>query len=397
MFVMILSMLFAAATAVVDPATYVGNVYGAVVDPSGAPLPNATVLLVDHERAIRTATTDRDGKFLINNVPAPFDGRDYTVVCGDSSVTAHVLPGASMALEVNFTAGDVTWRYRHEQQPLTPGSPTLSPQAGRGLKTLNYTRTIFATREGLVGGTTANGHVIVPNDRFAALPSRRALSTNFGHEREVRVTYRDKITVIPVWDVGPWNTHDDYWNPTIIRETFKDLPRGTPEAEAAVFSGYNGGFDERGRKVITPAGIDLADGTFQIDLAMTANDRVVVEYLWLDQEGPTTIAVNASPASTTFVVDAQISDVATGNSPLQAAEMFVDSIGENGSGFPLNATDGAFDSPVENVRGVIDSLPPGIHVIYVHGRDAYGNWGAVMSSSITVAGNAPRRRSVRHS
>ena len=33
------------------------------------------------------------------------------------------------------------------------------------------TVTVWATREGLVGGTTANGHVIVEHDRFVALPS----------------------------------------------------------------------------------------------------------------------------------------------------------------------------------------------------------------------------------
>jgi len=32
---------------------------------------------------------------------------------------------------------------------------------------------VFATREGLVGGTTANGHVITDRDLFVALPSRR--------------------------------------------------------------------------------------------------------------------------------------------------------------------------------------------------------------------------------
>ncbi|MEJ7698379.1 MAG: hypothetical protein WKF71_01845 [Pyrinomonadaceae bacterium] len=54
---------------------------------------------------------------------------------------------------------------------------TLQAQAAASL-----TYTIFATREGLVGGTTANGHIIKTNDRFVALPSRRALSSNGGTE-----------------------------------------------------------------------------------------------------------------------------------------------------------------------------------------------------------------------
>ena len=66
----------------------------------------------------------------------------------------------------------------------------------------------------------------------------------------------------PVWDVGPWNTKDDYWNPSATREMWKDLPQGKPEAQAAYQNGYNGGKDQFGRTVANPAGIDLADGVF---------------------------------------------------------------------------------------------------------------------------------------
>jgi hypothetical protein len=141
---------------------------------------------------------------------------------------------------------------------------------------------VFATREGLVGGTTANGHVIKTNDRFAALPSRRALASNGGSEYQVRICYpvNGRCTTTSVWDVGPWNTKDDYWNPSTIREMWKNLPRGKPEAQAAYLEGYNGGLDQFGRRVANPAGIDLADGTFWLDLGMSNNDWVNVTYLW---------------------------------------------------------------------------------------------------------------------
>ena len=72
---------------------------------------------------------------------------------------------------------------------------------------------IFATREGLVGGTTANGHVITPHDRFVALPSRRALSPNGSSDYSVRICAPNgRCAFAPVWDVGPWNIKDDYWN-----------------------------------------------------------------------------------------------------------------------------------------------------------------------------------------
>jgi hypothetical protein len=84
----------------------------------------------------------------------------------------------------------------------------------------------------------------------------------------------------PVWDVGPWNTKDDYWNPSATREMWKDLPQGKPEAQAAYQDGYNGGKDQFGRTVANPAGIDLADGTFWDGLKLTDNAWVTVTYQW---------------------------------------------------------------------------------------------------------------------
>jgi hypothetical protein len=142
---------------------------------------------------------------------------------------------------------------------------------------------VFATREGLVGGTTANGHVIVENDRFVALPSRRALNPDDQtYDYKVRVCNprNDRCVEAPVWDVGPWNTRDDYWNPASVREMWRDLPQGKPEATAAYYQDYNNGLDESGREVANPAGIDLADGTWA-DLQMTENDFVDVTYLWM--------------------------------------------------------------------------------------------------------------------
>ncbi|MFJ8077217.1 hypothetical protein ACIQ7Q_25625 [Streptomyces sp. NPDC096176] len=142
-----------------------------------------------------------------------------------------------------------------------------------------YTARVFATREGLVGHTTANGHVIRPDDHFVALPSRRGLSPKGSDEYSVRVCGPARCETAPVWDVGPWNTHDDHWNPSSVRETFKDLPRGMPEAQAAYEDGYNGGHDGFGREVLNPAGIDLADGTFY-GVGLDDNGWVTVTYLW---------------------------------------------------------------------------------------------------------------------
>ncbi|MHB8645654.1 MAG: hypothetical protein ACYDAR_07685, partial [Thermomicrobiales bacterium] len=43
---------------------------------------------------------------------------------------------------------------------------------------------VYATREGLVGGTTSSGHVITPSDHFVALPSFKALN------KTVKIAYK---------------------------------------------------------------------------------------------------------------------------------------------------------------------------------------------------------------
>ena len=147
---------------------------------------------------------------------------------------------------------------------------------------------VYATREGLVGGTTANGHVIRDRDHFAALPSRRGLSGRDSGDLTVRVCATNgRCEWAPVWDVGPWNTNDDYWNDD--REMWPDLPVGKPQAQAAFEDDYNGGADQFGRQVSSPAAIDLADGTFWDGLRLTGSSWVTVQFLWTG-DGPTGVA-----------------------------------------------------------------------------------------------------------
>jgi hypothetical protein len=72
-----------------------------------------------------------------------------------------------------------------------------------------------------------------------------------------------------------------------------------------------------------------------------------------------------------------LSDVESGNSNIAGAEYFIDSPGSSGTGIAMSAEDGSFDSPVETGIITIDpfSLSRGYHRLYVHARDAEGNWG----------------------
>ncbi|WP_329051047.1 hypothetical protein OG738_03145 [Amycolatopsis sp. NBC_01488] len=184
------------------------------------------------------------------------------------------------------------------------------PQVNALAATAALTYKVYATREGLVGEKTANGHIIASRDHFVALPSGRGLAPKGTGDYSVRVCKTDnsRCEYAPVWDVGPWNTKDDYWNPASVRAEYKDLPQGQPEAYAAYHNGYNGGKDDLGYKVGNPAGIDLGDGVFYDGLAMSDNGNVNVTYLWTGS-GPTGVVSTAgdpmnvrATASTTAAV-----------------------------------------------------------------------------------------------
>ncbi|MEU4764955.1 hypothetical protein AB0H12_17025 [Actinosynnema sp. NPDC023794] len=240
--------------------------------------------------------------------PRTFDAPVNAVA---ATVKSSVPAGAEVAVDVRGAVGDEQWTEWVEARPDAPAvlptsvtavqvrlaltaekaSPEVSqvdlrafttvaaPEVGAQAAGLSYR--VYATREGLVGGTTANGHVIVSRDHFVALPSRRGLSAKGTGTYSVRVCASNgRCEWAPVWDVGPWNTKDDYWNPSATREMWKDLPQGKPEAQAAYQDGYNGGKDQFGRTVANPAGIDLADGTFWDGLKLTDNAWVTVTYQW---------------------------------------------------------------------------------------------------------------------
>lgn len=147
----------------------------------------------------------------------------------------------------------------------------------------NPTVRLWATREGLVGRTTASGHLIVPNDQFAALPSRSALN------KTVSIAYRGHTTTVPILDVGPWNKDDAWWESGTARGQFPDLPRFVPEAWAAYEDGYNNGRDGTGRYVTFPSMIDLADGTYAA-LGLQQADWVDVTLTWVDAPSPPPLA-----------------------------------------------------------------------------------------------------------
>nr|HMN60991.1 hypothetical protein [Anaerolinea sp.] len=127
--------------------------------------------------------------------------------------------------------------------------------------------------------------------------------------------------------------------------------------------------------------------------------------LVVDKSGPATSGVSAAPnpnngnlpinqTSLAVRVSATAADTASGNSNIAAAEGFIDVVGANGSGFQFVPSDGQFNSPSEVILSdiplsTVALLSDGNHTIYVHGRDAAGNWGGTSSTTLVVDKTRP--------
>lgn len=224
---------------------------------------------------------------------------------------------------------------------------------------------VYATREGMVGATTANGHVIQPRDHFVSLPSWTALNDPGKHDYQVRITAPNgRSAVAPVWDVGPWNFKDNYWhNP---RNEFKDLPVGVPQAEKAFFDKHNNGLNENGDAVYNPSGIDIGDGTYWDDLGLdgASAGKLDVTFLW--EGGPQPAAnltdVTASGAWHNGVIIKWNSSTAT------SSRVEYGLSGNYGQSSPVD------NNMISNHTVVLTDLVPGqTYHFRVHGVDIYGN------------------------
>lgn len=114
---------------------------------------------------------------------------------------------------------------------------------------------IRATREGLVGGTTASGYVVDTVVPFVSLPARLALGRF--------VLVYNPLTAMRcfavVLDVGPWNVEDDAYV----------FGSSRPQAESGV--------DLSGRPT-NGSGIDLGEAVWK-SLGMADNTEVVWFFL----------------------------------------------------------------------------------------------------------------------
>ncbi|OGL42461.1 MAG: hypothetical protein A2161_06875 [Candidatus Schekmanbacteria bacterium RBG_13_48_7] len=80
-----------------------------------------------------------------------------------------------------------------------------------------------------------------------------------------------------------------------------------------------------------------------------------------------------------IVLTAYADDSTTGNHNIKAAEYFINTIGADGTGFPMAPDDTSFDSPFEAVIALVDTsgwlFLSSPYYVYIHGLDSANNWG----------------------
>jgi predicted deacylase len=102
---------------------------------------------------------------------------------------------------------------------------------------------------------------------------------------------------------------------------------------------------------------------------------------YMTADGPTTETLSVTrTGSKTFLLRALVNDGFNGEQLVNGAEVYIDVPPWRG-GVPLamSAEDGSFNSTTEMVTRTV-TVSAGRHIIYVRGRDANGNWGAVTAA-----------------
>ncbi|MFC5177135.1 multicopper oxidase domain-containing protein [Nocardioides taihuensis] len=136
-------------------------------------------------------------------------------------------------------------------------------------------------------------------------------------------------------------------------------------------------------------------------------DSVTVN-LTVDETGPSTsgITVSPSPNNGTLPFSSSVpgvrvavptmSDPLSGgvNSPIAAAEGFIDTVGATGSGIRLTPSNGTFTTTTEGgyfdiPLSTVAAMSNGAHTISVHARDAAGNWGPMATGTLVVDKTKP--------
>lgn len=98
-------------------------------------------------------------------------------------------------------------------------------------------------------------------------------------------------------------------------------------------------------------------------------------------------------------VGVEAAAVPPGTTYVQKAEGFIDTVGANGTGFPLTPSDGLYDEATEDAYvyiplSTINQLSSGNHTIHIRGQDGAGNWGSTGTTILVIDKAAPTFTSI---
>jgi len=286
-----------------------------------------------------------------NNVTAA----EYWIDAGAHTSITIGPPAPSVSLTATIPAG------------LSVGTHVVSVRAQDAVGNWSATGTINLVVDNV--GPTSSGLSLTPN------PSNGAVSVALSFTASDVASGNSNVTAAEYWvDAGPHQ-------PISV-----SAPAPVKTLNATIPAGLS-------------AGSHVVSVRSQDALGNWGNTATI--NLIIDQTGPVTSSVSAVPnpnngfqglnTSTPAVrVSANFNDTSTGGSSIAAAEGFIDVVGTTGSGFVFSATDGAFNTSNENGFGdiplaVIGTLSTGNHTIYIHAKDAAGNWGANSTTVLVIA------------
>ncbi|MEO0215457.1 MAG: YCF48-related protein [candidate division WOR-3 bacterium] len=144
--------------------------------------------------------------------------------------------------------------------------------------------------------------------------------------------------------------------------------------------------------------------TIRKEVCDLAGNMMVADKVWefymhtpsLDNIGPVTsqllVTPNPTQGAQRIVIKGTVSDSTFGNSIIESAEIFVDSIGPDSTGIALAPLDGVFDEITEEVIDTMDIANWQFGTsrwLFVHGLDASGNWGNFDSICVIVTPPPP--------
>jgi hypothetical protein len=131
-----------------------------------------------------------------------------------------------------------------------------------------------------------------------------------------------------------------------------------------------------------------------IDLVVVTSGPITSNVVAAPNPNNGTLGINSSTPAVRVTAT-----MASTGSNVSAGEGFIDTVGANGTGIIFLPTDGLFNSLSETgyadiPLATIAGLSNGNHTIYVHAKDAAGNWGATSTTVLVIDKTAPTISSI---